>query len=104
MLSYKEALAAITQYAQPLNKVFVRLSKALAWERQDMKRSKFPLGWDEKRVRRVLKHYEQQTEEEAVAEDEAAFDDSNQAVMEVPRELVPTIRELIAKHHGSRGA
>jgi hypothetical protein len=32
-----------------------------------MKQSKFPPGWDEKKVRRVLKHYEQQTEEEAVA-------------------------------------
>ena len=63
--------------------------------------STFPLGWDEERVRRVLAHYEQQTEEEAVAEDEAAFEDSTQAVMEVPKELVPAIRELIAKHKGS---
>ena len=66
-----------------------------------MKQSKFPPGWDEERVRRVLAHYEQQTEEEAVAEDEAAFEDSTQAVMEVPKELVPAIRELIAKHRKS---
>jgi hypothetical protein len=38
-----------------------------------MKESKFPPGWDQKRVQRVLKHYEQQTEEEALAEDEAAY-------------------------------
>jgi hypothetical protein len=63
-----------------------------------MKQSKFPFGWDEKRVQRVLKHYEQQTEEEALAEDEAAYEDSTQAIMDVPRELVPSIRELIAKH------
>ena len=69
-----------------------------------MKQSKFPPGWDEQRVRRVLKHYEQQTEEAAVAEDEAAFEDASQAVMEVPRELVPTIRQLIAKHKKSRRA
>ena len=69
-----------------------------------MKRSKFPPGWDEERVRRVLAHYEQQTGEEAVAEDEAAFEDSTQAVVEVPRELVPAIRELIAKHKESRRA
>ena len=69
-----------------------------------MKQSKFPPGWDEERVRRVLDHYEQQTEEEAVAEDEAAFEDSTQAVVEVPRELVPAIRELIAKHTESRRA
>jgi len=69
-----------------------------------MKQNKFPAGWDEQRVRRVLKHYQEQTEEEAVAEDEAAFEDSTQAIMEVPKELVPTIRELIAKHKRSRTA
>ena len=62
-----------------------------------MKQSKFPAGWDEERVRRVLAHYEDQTEEEAVAEDEAPYDDPNQAMIEVPRELVPAVRELIAK-------
>jgi len=39
-----------------------------------MKQSHFPPGWDEKRVQAVLEHYENQTEEEAVAEDEAAFE------------------------------
>ena len=69
-----------------------------------MKQSKFPPGWDEQRVRRVLEHYEQQTDEEAVAEDEAAFEDATQTIMEVPRELVPTIRGIIAKHKRSRQA
>lgn len=63
-----------------------------------MKQAKFPPGWDEERVRRVLAHYEEQTEEEAVAEDEAAFADETQTVMEIPNELVPIVRELIAKH------
>jgi len=36
--------------------------------------NKFPPGWDEARVHRVLAHYEQQTEAEVVAEDEAAFE------------------------------
>jgi hypothetical protein len=51
-------------------------------------------------VRQVLVHYEEQTEDEAVAEDEAALAESTQTVMEVPHELVPAIRELIAKRHG----
>jgi len=38
-----------------------------------MTSKRFPPGWDEERVRRVLAHYEAQTEEEAVAEDEEAF-------------------------------
>lgn len=63
-----------------------------------MKQSKYPQGWDEKRVKEVLAHYETQTEEEAVAEDEAAFDSAGQTVMEIPTELVPKVRELIARH------
>ncbi len=58
----------------------------------------FPTGWDESRVNRLLSHYEAQTEEEAVAEDEAAFENDAEVVMGVPRELVPIVRELIAKH------
>ncbi len=39
-----------------------------------MKKSEFPPGWDEARVRNVVAHYEQQSEEEAVAEDESAYE------------------------------
>jgi len=63
-----------------------------------MNQTRFPPGWDEERVRKVLAHYEKQTEEEATAEDEAAFEDPDQTVMEVPNTLVPAVRELIAKH------
>lgn len=62
-----------------------------------MSETRFPPGWDEERVRKVLAHYEEQTEEEAVAEDEAALEDPDQTVMEVPSDLVPVIREMIAK-------
>jgi hypothetical protein len=61
------------------------------------KSTKFPEGWDEARVKRVLEHYEAQTKDEAVAEDEAAIDEKGQTLMEVPSELVPAVRELIAK-------
>jgi hypothetical protein len=60
--------------------------------------NEFPPGWDEERVRKVIAHYEEQSEEEAVAEDEAAFEDETQVFMEIPVELVPIVRELIAKH------
>ncbi|MCI0617969.1 hypothetical protein L0244_33770 [bacterium] len=68
------------------------------------KKISFPPGWDEKRVRKLILHYEQQSEEEAVAEDEAAFERNDQAVMVVPQKLVPAIRKLIAKHQASHGA
>jgi len=67
------------------------------------KPSKYPPGWDEDRVRRVLAHYEAQTESEAVAEDEAAFEDQTQTTIRVPRELVPVVRELLAKHQSKAG-
>jgi addiction module HigA family antidote len=86
----------------------VRLAKvfggsAQSWLTQqsheaDMTQSRFPPGWDEERVRRVLAHYEQQTPEEAVAEDEAAFVEHDDTVMKVPHDLVPAVRQLIAKH------
>ena len=63
--------------------------------------SRYPPGWDEARVRRVLEHYERQTEEEAVAEDEAAFEQGSQTIFQIPKELVPKVRELIARHHSS---
>jgi hypothetical protein len=61
-------------------------------------RNRFPPGWSAERVRRVLEHYERQTEEEAVAEDEAAFEEGSETVFEVPTDLVPAVRELIARH------
>ncbi|MDE2837928.1 MAG: hypothetical protein OXL97_10555 [Chloroflexota bacterium] len=60
------------------------------------KKTEFPPGWDEERVRRVLQHYESLSEDEAVAEGEAAFEDSTETVMTVPKELAPAVRALIA--------
>lgn len=64
-----------------------------------MKKNHFPPGWDEERVKRVLAHYEQQSEDEAVAEDEAAYESNDQTMIEVPNELVPAVRELITKRN-----
>ena len=62
-----------------------------------MKQPTFPEGWDEERVRRVLEQYEAQSDEEAVAEDEAAYESTTHTAMEIPVELVPQVRELLAK-------
>jgi len=64
------------------------------------KKSQFPPDWDEQRIQKVIAHYEAQSEDEAVTEDEAMLQDQSQAVMEIPMELVPLVRELIAKHYG----
>jgi hypothetical protein len=45
----------------------------------------------------MLEHYEQQSDDEAVAEDEAAFRTRGQTVMVVPQRLVPAITKLITR-------
>jgi hypothetical protein len=62
-----------------------------------MKRNGFPPGWSEARIRKVLEHFEEQTEDEAALEDEAAFKLRGQAVMVVPKRLVPEITRLIER-------
>ena len=62
-----------------------------------MSESKYPPGWDEARVNRVLEHYEAQTDEEALAEDEASWERTSHTRMDVPVELVAAVRDLIAK-------
>lgn len=64
---------------------------------KEKKQTRFPEGWDEARVREVLDYYENQTEEEAIAEAEAAFESRTDTLMTVPNDLVPAVRELIAK-------
>ena len=63
-----------------------------------MSQNKFPPGWDEERVRRILAHYEEQSEDDALVEDQAGIEPS-ETVMNVPHDLVPKVRELIAKRH-----
>jgi hypothetical protein len=67
------------------------------------KQAKYPPGWDEEGVERVLEHCESQSEEESAAEDEAALDSSTATMMNVPKELLPEMRELIAGHKQSAG-
>ncbi|MDE0088640.1 MAG: hypothetical protein OXU23_23165 [Candidatus Poribacteria bacterium] len=63
-----------------------------------MKQHIFPPGWNEKRVQDVIAYYDQQTEDEAVAEAEAALQNESSTLMAIPTELVPTVLELIDRH------
>ena len=64
-----------------------------------MKQNNFPLGWDDKRVKETLTHYESQTEEKAVAEDEAAFEVTDQAAKDI---LIQDLRLKINDFFNSR--
>ena len=62
-----------------------------------MSEQKFPPGWDEARVREVLEHYENQTEDEQFAEIEAAREKEGVTMIAVPDELADEVRALIAR-------
>ena len=55
-----------------------------------------PEGWSETRVAEVIAHYETQSEDDAVVEDEAALSKPGQSVMVIPTRLVPAVRKLLA--------
>jgi len=62
-----------------------------------MTKQNFPPGWDEQRVREVIAHYDNQTEDEQYAEIEAAHEAEQVTMMAVPTELVPEVRALLAR-------
>jgi hypothetical protein len=66
-----------------------------------MKQNRFPPGWNDARVQRLLAHYEQQSDAEALAEDEAAFRSRTSTAMKIPVKLVPAVRALLARRRAS---
>lgn len=66
------------------------------------KTSDLPAAWGERRIRELLDYYESQTDEEAAAEHEAALSSTEDTLMEVPAELVPIFRQVIAEHEKRR--
>ena len=63
---------------------------------------KFPKGWDESRVRALLAELDARGEDEWVAADEAAAaEDEDQAVVTVPTALLPEVRRLLAAHEST---
>jgi hypothetical protein len=60
---------------------------------------RFPPGWDEQRVKRLLAELDSRTGDEWVAADEAAAaEQDDQAVVTVPVGLLPEIRRLLAAY------
>ena len=73
-----------------------RLSKKTSKPKRDL--NKYPRGWNPQRIQDLIKHYERQTDDKATTEDEAAFNDPEQAVVLVPRALLPQLPKLLAAH------
>lgn len=60
----------------------------------------YPPGWDAQRVQEVIDYYDAMTDDDLAAEiDAAAADpDTNSTLMQIPTDLVPAVRELLAQH------
>jgi len=70
-------------------------------EEAEMKKQKFPPGWDEKRVNDVIAHYENQSEDEEFAEIEASLEADDITLMAIPTTIVPEVRALLARKHSA---
>jgi predicted dinucleotide-binding enzyme len=66
-----------------------------------MSKQKFPPGWDENRVKEMIAHYENQTEDEEFADIEEAREAQDITLMAIPTELVPEVRALLASKHSA---
>lgn len=70
-----------------------------------MSQQRLPEGWDEDRVQRVIAHYENQSDEEAAAEDEAFWAaQQGECLVSVPRPLVPAIEAIIQEYEAAKAA
>lgn len=63
-----------------------------------MSDNKFPAGWDDRRVKNLLGHYESQSEEDAIAEDTAAYESTTHTMMSVPIAMAPQVRAMIESY------
>ena len=61
---------------------------------------KYPKGWTAKQIKELADHYENQSEDQAMAEDEAAYRSTRLTMMAVPVQLVPKVQKMITKMAG----
>ncbi len=66
-----------------------------------MKSQRMPTGWTEAEIRELARRHDHMTEEEQVAEIEAAFHSEDTTLMAVPKKLVPKVLALIKRFRQS---
>lgn len=57
-----------------------------------------PEGWTHERIKAVIEYYDNRTEEEELADLEAAWASESDTLVSVPKALVPAVRSLIAHY------
>jgi hypothetical protein len=64
-------------------------------------KQEFPPGWNERKARAVIQHYDRLTDDELAHEIEAAEEVKEETLISVPTELLPMIQQLIVRHQQS---
>jgi hypothetical protein len=59
--------------------------------------SPFPKGWNRKRIEELIHYYENQSDDDAIAEAEAQYNDIDSTMMQIPLALVPKVERMIAR-------
>lgn len=59
-----------------------------------------PKGWTAKRAREIAACYDNQSDDEAIAEAEAQYNAIDSTMMQIPIQLVPAVQKLLAKKVG----
>jgi hypothetical protein len=62
--------------------------------------NRYPKGLNREKVQEIIDHYENQSDEEAIAETEAAYHNPATTMIEVSIALLPKIQKLLAKRAG----
>jgi len=65
------------------------------------KKQKLPKGWTQAKIRELIAHYDNQTEDEEFEEIEAAHKSANITMMAVPTNLVPKVQAFLARRRSA---
>jgi hypothetical protein len=61
----------------------------------------YPPGWDRQRVARIIRYYDARKDQDVLAGNRARRTVAQHVWMEIPRDLVPAVRNLIASRRKS---
>jgi hypothetical protein len=59
--------------------------------------NKYPPGWNYQKAKRIARYYDEQNDDEIVAEIEAAYQSPDSVMIQIPRKLLPAVRKLIER-------
>ena len=62
--------------------------------------NRYPKGFNRQKVEALIAHYENQNDDDAIAEAAAAQHGATYRMMAIPVELIPEVKKLLAKRAG----